>query len=147
MTEHLTGFDEARRRQRLREERKKILRICVNKLQMIQDPESYLCRSVLINNTLKSIQQENRQTVRQRARLKRQKERIEEEDEPEVKKKSLHDAEEFITEDLIDIKSPLSTSYFDVDSYSTNVRCIMDENGYNYQNLTMIHNLTTTDIS
>ena len=87
MTELLSSCDEARKRQRLREERKKILKICVNKLQMIQDPESYLCRSVLINNTLKTIQQENRQYLRQRARLKRQKDRVEEEDEPEIKKK------------------------------------------------------------
>lgn len=126
MTELLSSCDEARKRQRLREERKKVLKICVNKLQMIQDPESYLCRSVLINNTLKTIQQENRQYLRQRARLKRQKDRVEEEDEPEIKKKCFDEEEEDEenTNDALnlnDIKSPLSSSYYDVDSYSTDV--------------------------
>jgi len=60
-------------KQKMRDERKKILKICINKLQMIQDPESYLCKSVLINNTLKSIQQEHRELQRSRIRLKRQK--------------------------------------------------------------------------
>lgn len=67
-------------RQGIMEERKKVLRICVNKLQTIQDPESFLCRSVLINNTLKQIQEEHREGQR-RARLKRMRQVIEEEEE------------------------------------------------------------------
>lgn len=39
-----------------KEERKKILKMCVKKLRSIDDPETFLCRSVLINNTLKQIQ-------------------------------------------------------------------------------------------
>merc|ERR1712102_235365 len=61
------------RRQRLREERKRILKICIQKLQRIQDPESVLCRSVLINNTLRSIQEEHKENQK-RVKLKRQKE-------------------------------------------------------------------------
>ena len=61
------------RRQRLREERKRILKICIQKLQRIQDPESVLCRSVLINNTLRSIQEEHKE-YQKRVKLKRQKE-------------------------------------------------------------------------
>ena len=41
---------------RHKEERKKILKMCVRKLQSIEDPENFLCRSVLINNTLKTLQ-------------------------------------------------------------------------------------------
>ena len=43
-----------------KEERKKVLRISVNKLKAIEDPESTLCRSVLINNTMKRLQNEVR---------------------------------------------------------------------------------------
>jgi len=64
------------------EERKKVLRICVNKLQTIQDPEAFLCRSVLINNTLRQIQEEHREGQR-RARLKRMRQVVEEEEENE----------------------------------------------------------------
>ena len=58
--------------QTLREERKKILKISINKLQRIQDPETVLCRSVLINNTLTSIKEEHKQS-QMRVKLKRQK--------------------------------------------------------------------------
>ena len=34
-------------------ERKRLLKLCVRKLQGIEDPETFLCRSVLINNTLR----------------------------------------------------------------------------------------------
>ena len=39
-----------------REERKKVLKLSVRKLRAIEDPETSLCRSVLINNTMKRIQ-------------------------------------------------------------------------------------------
>ena len=62
------------------EERKRVLKICVSKLQTIHDPEAFLCRSVLINNTLRQIQEEHRQGQR-RARLKRSRHVVEEEEE------------------------------------------------------------------
>ena len=43
-----------------REERKKVLKLSVRKLRAIEDPETSLCRSVLINNTMKRIQAEMR---------------------------------------------------------------------------------------
>ena len=67
------GDDMHTRRQKLHEERKRILKICINKLKSIQDPESVLCRSVLINNTLRSIQEEHK-VYQKRVKLKRQKE-------------------------------------------------------------------------
>jgi len=45
---------------RLKEERRKVLKISVNKLKKIEDPESSLRRSVLINNTVKRLQKEAR---------------------------------------------------------------------------------------
>ena len=68
----ITGDDIHTRRQKLHEERKRILKICINKLQSIQDPESILCRSVLINNTLRAIQEEHKE-YQKRVKLKRQK--------------------------------------------------------------------------
>ena len=43
------------------EDRKKVLKLSVRKLRQIEDPETSLCRSVLINNTMKRIQQEIRE--------------------------------------------------------------------------------------
>ena len=57
--------------QKLREERKKILKISINKLQRIQDPETVLCRSVLINNTLTYAKEHKH--FQMRVKLKRQK--------------------------------------------------------------------------
>jgi hypothetical protein len=48
-------------------ERKRLLKMCVRKLQSIEDPETFLCRSVLINNTLKTLQ-----TVQREARAKKE---------------------------------------------------------------------------
>lgn len=45
---------------KMKEERRKVLKISINKLKKIDDPESWLCRSVLINNTLKKLQKEAR---------------------------------------------------------------------------------------
>ena len=58
------------KRQKIREERKRVARICVSKLQNIHDPESYLCKSVLINNTLRNIQLQHRESLK-RTRLHR----------------------------------------------------------------------------
>ncbi|XP_060531824.1 uncharacterized protein LOC132705321 [Cylas formicarius] len=41
-----------------KEERRKVLKISLNKLNKIEDPEASLWRSVLINNTMKRLQQE-----------------------------------------------------------------------------------------
>ena len=68
----ITGDDIHTRREKLHQERKRILKICINKLQSIQDPESILCRSVLINNTLRAIQEEHKE-YQKRVKLKRQK--------------------------------------------------------------------------
>ena len=59
------------KRQKIREERKRVARLCVSKLQNIHDPESYLCKSVLINNTLRNIQLQHRESLK-RTRLHRQ---------------------------------------------------------------------------
>ncbi|CAG0880506.1 unnamed protein product [Cyprideis torosa] len=44
---------------RAREERKLVLRLTISKLRSIEDPESILRRSVLLNNTYKSLQNRN----------------------------------------------------------------------------------------
>ena len=46
---------------RLKEERRKVLKMSVAKLRRIDDPEAALYRSVLINNTLRRLQREARQ--------------------------------------------------------------------------------------
>ena len=46
---------------RLKEERRKVLKISISKLKKIEDPESSLRRSVLINNTMKRLQREARE--------------------------------------------------------------------------------------
>ncbi|KAF4525216.1 hypothetical protein B566_EDAN012894, partial [Ephemera danica] len=51
---------------RLKEERRKVLKISIGKLKRIEDPESSLCRSVLINNTMKRLQREAREEKLQR---------------------------------------------------------------------------------
>lgn len=43
-----------------KEERRKVLKMTVQKLKRIEDPEHFLRRSVLINNTLKKVQKEIR---------------------------------------------------------------------------------------
>jgi hypothetical protein len=51
---------------RLKEERRKVLKISISKLKRIEDPESSLRRSVLINNTMKRLQREAREEKLQR---------------------------------------------------------------------------------
>lgn len=48
-------------RYRAREERRKMLKISAGKLSRIEDPEASLCRSVLINNTLRRLRKETPQ--------------------------------------------------------------------------------------
>ena len=117
----------------LKEERRRILKICVNKLQTIQDPETYLCRSVLINNTFKHIQKSSmsRHSSKHKNRLKRQKERILHEDDPPEPKKSCIrqfdqvEREEIKSSDdvleLNDVKNPLCSSYYDVETYTNDI--------------------------
>lgn len=52
-----------------KEERRKVLKISLNKLKKIDDPEASLCRSVLINNTMKRLQQETRNEKLQKQQL------------------------------------------------------------------------------
>lgn len=52
---------------RFREDRKRVLKLSVRKLRDIEDPETFLCRSVLINNTMKRLQQEVREEKRSSA--------------------------------------------------------------------------------
>lgn len=54
---------------RLKEERRKVLKISINKLKKIEDPESSLRRSVLINNTMKRLQKEAREEKLQKQHL------------------------------------------------------------------------------
>ncbi|KAL5008530.1 hypothetical protein ScPMuIL_014111 [Solemya velum] len=44
-----------------KEERRKVLKISIQKLKQVEDPEHFLRRSVLINNTLKKVQKEMRE--------------------------------------------------------------------------------------
>ena len=124
------------RRQKQKEERKKVLRLCVNKLQNIQDPELFLCKSVLINNTLRNIQLQHREAYR-RAKMKREREDRDNEAEYKVKKKCLtveivdEVATTYGEEIVLDHESnPLSSSYYDVNSYKTDTLddVIMGEN-------------------
>jgi len=55
-------------RYRFKEERKKVLKMSVRKLKQIEDPETFLCRSVLINNTMKRIQAEIREEKSNKSR-------------------------------------------------------------------------------
>lgn len=54
---------------RQKEERRKVLKISINKLKKIEDPEASLCRSVLINNTMKRLQKEARDEKVQKQQL------------------------------------------------------------------------------
>lgn len=54
---------------RQKEERRKVLKISCSKLKKIDDPEVSLCRSVLINNTMKRLQLEVREEKLQKQKL------------------------------------------------------------------------------
>ncbi|KAK3591586.1 hypothetical protein CHS0354_013753 [Potamilus streckersoni] len=51
-----------------KEERKKILRMSIQKLRQVEDPEHFLRRSVLINNTMKRMQKELREERKKHVR-------------------------------------------------------------------------------
>ena len=91
------------KRQKIREERKRVARICVSKLQNIHDPESYLCKSVLINNTLRNIQLQHRESLK-RTRLHRRKDQ----DDCEAKRQCLEG------EVVEDVGHSLCNTYYDV---------------------------------
>ena len=101
------------KRQKIREERKRVARICVSKLQNIHDPESYLCKSVLINNTLRNIQLQHRESLK-RTRLHRQNYQKDQQ-ECEAKRQCLEEGtmEEQLEED---VGHSLCNSYYDVSS-------------------------------
>ena len=112
------------KRQKLREERKRVLKICVSKLQNIHDPESYLCKSVLINNTLRNIQLEHREAQKRTRLYSSQNVEYNDLDE-EAKKPCLEVGgcegqigDDVIVED-VDHGHPLCNSYYDVSSYRT----------------------------
>merc|ERR1712025_184089 len=52
-------------KQKEKENRKQLLKISMMKLHLIEDPETRLRRSVLINNAFRSLQLEHRESVRQ----------------------------------------------------------------------------------
>lgn len=53
------------KKQKEKENRKQLLKISMMKLHLIEDPETRLRRSVLINNTFRTLQLEHRESVRQ----------------------------------------------------------------------------------
>jgi len=61
-----------------REQRKKIIKMCVQKLRDIDDPETVLCRAVLINNTFKTLKYAQRKLQHKKLEMKRLKEEEEE---------------------------------------------------------------------
>lgn len=54
---------------RQKEERRKVLKLSMNKLKRIEDPESSLRRSVLINNTVKRLQREAKEEKSQKSQI------------------------------------------------------------------------------
>ena len=98
-------------RQKQKEERRRVVRLCVNKLQKMHDPESFLCRSVLINNTLKNIQLDIKEAQR-KSRLKRERPDDDTEEEIDAKKVCIADIDdEYITNS--DCNSQNSSYYSD----------------------------------
>ncbi|XP_017772172.1 PREDICTED: uncharacterized protein LOC108559412 isoform X2 [Nicrophorus vespilloides] len=52
-----------------KEERRKVLKISLQKLKKIDDPENNLCRSVLINNTIRRLNKDGRDEILQKQQL------------------------------------------------------------------------------
>jgi len=93
-------------RDRQREQRKRIIKMCVQKLRDIDDPETVLCRAVLINNTFRTLKTAQRAIMRNaRRRVLERKESSEEEDEVEEKGEKEKKGEEEEDEE-ISITSP-----------------------------------------
>ena len=74
-------------------ERKRLLKLCVRKLQSIDDPETFLCRSVLINNTLKTLQ-----TVQREARAKKEAKDAREQQEQQQREKLNAEMDDIVVE-------------------------------------------------
>jgi len=90
-------------RDRQREQRKRIIKMCVQKLRDIDDPETVLCRAVLINNTFRTLKTAQRAIIRNaRRRVLERKESSEEEEEEKGEKEKGEEEEE------ISITSPPS---------------------------------------
>lgn len=87
-----------RDKEREREKRKKILKMCVQKLRDIDDPETVLCRAVLINNTFKTLKYTHRHIYRP-----------EPEAEPVYEAASDEESEEETTEDQDDDDDDVSS--------------------------------------
>ena len=120
-------------------ERKRMVKLCVRKLQSIEDPETFLCRSVLINNTLKSLQvlQREAKLRKEREALRRRQLEQEQEQEQDIgeEEEEEEDQEEEIREELpaparlytaedilsnIDMPAPLSPTLEDLNPIPEN---------------------------
>jgi len=88
----------SRLRDRHRDQRKRIIKMCVKKLRDIDDPETVLCRAVLINNTFRTLKTAQRQLLRKSRRRTEQQDSSEEEEEEE------EDEEEEEEEEVQDVK-------------------------------------------
>merc|ERR1719278_788287 len=72
--------------------------MCVQKLRDIDDPETVLCRAVLINNTFRTLKTAQRAIIRNaRRRALERKESTDEEEEEEKGEKEKEEEEEEIT--------------------------------------------------
>lgn len=111
-------------------ERKRMVKLCIRKLQNIDDPETFLCRSVLINNTLKNLQ-----IIQKEAKLRKMRESLEANPllETEDNLKSIDQAEsEYSTEEIlndIDMPAPLSPTLEDIvpDTFPSNINIVHDQ--------------------
>jgi len=102
----LSGKGGGLRGDRQREQRKRIIKMCVQKLRDIDDPETVLCRAVLINNTFRTLKTAQRAIMRNaRRRVLERKESSEEEEEEEEEKGEKEKGEE---DEEISITSPPS---------------------------------------
>lgn len=70
-------------RDRHREQRKRIIKMCVQKLRDIDDPETVLCRAVLINNTFRTLKTAQRRLLKNARRRMERRDSSEEEQEQE----------------------------------------------------------------
>jgi len=68
-------------RDRHREQRKRIIKMCVQKLRDIDDPETVLCRAVLINNTFRTLKTAQRRLLKNARRRMERRDSSEEEQE------------------------------------------------------------------
>ena len=82
-------------RDRHREQRKRIIKMCVQKLRDIDDPETVLCRAVLINNTFRTLKTAQRRLLKNaRRRMERRDSSEEEQEEMEEASRPLKQEEQ-----------------------------------------------------